>query len=224
LWYITGAGKWTWEAPEMPVKDSKVGKFVKLADEIYAADSGYWTQIQVWPLSSTGNPPATKDRYCLALRDPEGRVVLEIANGPETAHVWVAEGAPLFEIRPGLENAGQAVEAFWDGARHVIAKDSWAFARAFRGDLKPGKSTMPQDRKDLGMLEGLSLRLGFLSLDGYVMRTIAIAKGERQVRPGEPKVWVESLRAFAQVLAAENADLLREVLLHGIVVSRRMDS
>lgn len=40
-------------------------------------------------------------------------------------------------------------------------------------------------------------------------RTLAIAKGEYQPKPDEPKVWFTSMIALAQVLSNENISLLR---------------
>jgi predicted transcriptional regulator len=40
-------------------------------------------------------------------------------------------------------------------------------------------------------------------------RTMAIARGERRVAPGEPKVWFTSTESFAKVLSAGNRELMR---------------
>jgi predicted transcriptional regulator len=56
------------------------------------------------------------------------------------------------------------------------------------------------------------LRIGIISKDDYIKRTIAIAKGEYIPRKNEPKVWFESTKSMAQVLSAENQELLRTIL------------
>ncbi len=53
------------------------------------------------------------------------------------------------------------------------------------------------------------LRVGILSREEYKARTLAIARGQYRPRRGEPKVWFESIRSMAQVLSAENQELLR---------------
>ena len=56
------------------------------------------------------------------------------------------------------------------------------------------------------------LRIGIISKDDYIKRTIAIAKGEYLPRKNEPRVWFESMKSMAQVLNAENQELLRTIL------------
>jgi predicted transcriptional regulator len=55
------------------------------------------------------------------------------------------------------------------------------------------------------------LRVGILPREEYKARTLAIARGQYRPRRGEPKVWFESLRSMAQVLSAENQELLRVI-------------
>lgn len=54
-----------------------------------------------------------------------------------------------------------------------------------------------------------TLRVGILSREEFKARTLAIARGQYRPRRGEPKVWFESIRSMAQVLSAENQELLR---------------
>lgn len=53
-----------------------------------------------------------------------------------------------------------------------------------------------------------TLRVGLAGYDDMKARTMAIAKGERKLRKGEPTVWFVSLESFAKVLSARNQDLL----------------
>ena len=55
------------------------------------------------------------------------------------------------------------------------------------------------------------LRVGILPREEYKARTLAIVRGQYRPRRGEPKVWFESLRSMAQVLSAENQELLRVI-------------
>lgn len=56
------------------------------------------------------------------------------------------------------------------------------------------------------------LRIGIISKEDYMQRTIAIAKGEYKPRKDEPKVWFESTKSMSQVLSTENQELLRIIL------------
>lgn len=56
------------------------------------------------------------------------------------------------------------------------------------------------------------LRIGIISREDYMKRTIAIAKGEYTPRKGEPKVWFESTKSMSQVLSTENQQLLRIII------------
>lgn len=56
------------------------------------------------------------------------------------------------------------------------------------------------------------LRIGIISKEDYMQRTIAIAKGEYKPRKNEPKVWFESTKSMSQVLSTENQELLRIIL------------
>jgi predicted transcriptional regulator len=57
-----------------------------------------------------------------------------------------------------------------------------------------------------------TLRVGIMSHEQYKARTLAIARGQYQPKRGEPKVWFESLQSMAQILSAENQELLRIIL------------
>ena len=57
-----------------------------------------------------------------------------------------------------------------------------------------------------------TLRVGIISREQYKARTIAIARGQYKPKRGEPKIWFESLQSMAQVLSAENQELLRVIL------------
>jgi predicted transcriptional regulator len=52
-----------------------------------------------------------------------------------------------------------------------------------------------------------TLKVGIASYEEMKARTMAIARGERRVKPGEPKVWFTSTESFAKVLsqATENS-------------------
>ena len=53
------------------------------------------------------------------------------------------------------------------------------------------------------------LKIGIISREDYIKRTIAIARGEYKSRKNEPKVWFESVQSMAQVLSSENQKLLK---------------
>jgi predicted transcriptional regulator len=63
-----------------------------------------------------------------------------------------------------------------------------------------------------------ALRVGIMSREQYKARTLAIARGQYRPKRSEPKVWFESLQSMAQVLSAENQELLR------IIVERKPES
>ena len=54
-----------------------------------------------------------------------------------------------------------------------------------------------------------TIKIGIISRENYIKRTIAIARGEYKTRRGEPKVWFESVQSMAQILSSENQELLR---------------
>jgi predicted transcriptional regulator len=56
------------------------------------------------------------------------------------------------------------------------------------------------------------MRVGIISKEEYKQRTIAIAKGNYVPKPGEPKIWFESLQSMAQVLSNDNQELLKTIL------------
>lgn len=53
------------------------------------------------------------------------------------------------------------------------------------------------------------LKIGIISKQDYIKRTIAIAKGEYKPKKDEPKVWFESIKSMAQVLSSENQELIK---------------
>ena len=57
-----------------------------------------------------------------------------------------------------------------------------------------------------------TLRVGIISREQYKARTIAIARGEYKPKRGEPRIWFESIKSMAQVLSAENQELLRIIV------------
>ena len=56
------------------------------------------------------------------------------------------------------------------------------------------------------------LKIGIISKEDYMKRTIAIAKGEYKPRKNEPKIWFESTKSMSQILSTENQKLLRTIL------------
>ena len=58
------------------------------------------------------------------------------------------------------------------------------------------------------------MQIGIMSREAYKKRTIAIARGDYLPSPNEPKVWFESIKSLAQILSAENQELLRIIVEH----------
>ncbi|QFY91088.2 transcriptional regulator [Magnetovirga frankeli] len=58
------------------------------------------------------------------------------------------------------------------------------------------------------------MKVGIISRQDYMKRTIAIAKGEYKPRRDEPKVWFESLSSMAQILSSDNQELLKIIIEH----------
>lgn len=56
------------------------------------------------------------------------------------------------------------------------------------------------------------MKIGIISKENYIKRTIAIAKGEYKPRKGEPKVWFESIKSMSQILSVENQELMRAII------------
>ena len=59
-----------------------------------------------------------------------------------------------------------------------------------------------------------TLRVGIASYEEMKARTMAIARGERRVARGEPKVWFASTESFARILSAGNRALLATIAAH----------
>lgn len=58
------------------------------------------------------------------------------------------------------------------------------------------------------------MKVGIISKQDYIKRTLAIAKGDYKPREDEPKIWFESIQSLAQVLSTENQKLLRTIIQH----------
>lgn len=58
------------------------------------------------------------------------------------------------------------------------------------------------------------VKIGIISRENYVKRTIAVAKGLYKPRDDEPKIWFETLKSMSQILSNENQDLLRLIIDH----------
>jgi len=53
--------------------------------------------------------------------------------------------------------------------------------------------------------------IGIMPQEKIRARMLAIARGEYQPKPGEPKVWFTSMKSLAEVLSDENRALLRVI-------------
>lgn len=53
--------------------------------------------------------------------------------------------------------------------------------------------------------------IGIMPQEEMRARALAIAKGERRPKPGEPKIWFPSMRSVAEVLSDENRALLHVI-------------
>lgn len=53
-----------------------------------------------------------------------------------------------------------------------------------------------------------SLKVGIASYEEIKARTLAIARGERRRRRGEPRIWFRSVESFAKILSERNRALL----------------
>ena len=58
------------------------------------------------------------------------------------------------------------------------------------------------------------MKVGIISKEDYVKRTIAIANGRYKPRKDEPKIWFESLQSMSQILSSDNQDLLKIIIEH----------
>ena len=58
------------------------------------------------------------------------------------------------------------------------------------------------------------MKIGIISRENYVKRTIAVAKGQYKPRDDEPKIWFETLMSMSQVLSNDNQDLLKLIIDH----------
>jgi len=58
------------------------------------------------------------------------------------------------------------------------------------------------------------MKVGIISKEDYIKRTVAIVKGDYKPRKDEPKVWFDSVKSMAQVLGSENQELLKLIIEH----------
>ncbi len=58
------------------------------------------------------------------------------------------------------------------------------------------------------------MKVGIISREDYIKRTLAIAKGDYKPKKDEPKIWFESIQSMAQVLSTENQKLLQTIEQH----------
>lgn len=56
-----------------------------------------------------------------------------------------------------------------------------------------------------------TLRVGIASYEEMKALTLAIARGQRTLKPHEPRIWFPSTESFARVLSAANRNLLRVI-------------
>lgn len=59
-----------------------------------------------------------------------------------------------------------------------------------------------------------TLLIGIASYEDMKERTLQIARGERKLKRGEPKVWFTSIESFAKVLSEKNRTLLELIHKH----------
>jgi len=58
------------------------------------------------------------------------------------------------------------------------------------------------------------LKVGIMPWNEFKNRALGVAAGQLKTKPGEPKVWFESIRSLAQVLSPENQQLLSLIVKH----------
>lgn len=58
------------------------------------------------------------------------------------------------------------------------------------------------------------MKVGIISKENYIKRTLAIAKGQYKPRIDEPKIWFESIQSMSKVLSTENQQLLQIIINH----------
>lgn len=63
-------------------------------------------------------------------------------------------------------------------------------------------------------MEARVMKIGIISREDYIKRTIAIAKGQYKPKGDEPKVWFESIKSLSQILSNENQELLKIIINH----------
>ena len=56
------------------------------------------------------------------------------------------------------------------------------------------------------------MKIGIISRENYIKRTVAIAKGRYKPRNDEPKIWFETLKSMSQILSNENQYLLKLII------------
>ena len=75
----------------------------------------------------------------------------------------------------------------------------------------PATADKPHGLDDTGGLDMKTLKVGIASYEDMKARTMAIARGELQPKPGDPKVWFTSPESFAKLLSNRNRALLAQI-------------
>ena len=56
-----------------------------------------------------------------------------------------------------------------------------------------------------------TLKIGIASYEEMKERTLSVARGEKNIAAGEPKVWFTSTESFAKILSSGNRELLQVI-------------
>jgi predicted transcriptional regulator len=169
-------------------RDLSLDVLLDLDGQVLVVDpeGGHWVRFVVTQVPVSAEKPHGLD-YSLTLHGPDGERLVGFDNAHPVAR----------------QTRGQAQD-HRHRLRTIKAYDYLDAAARF---LDHGGYRVARERSNTVT----TLKVGIATYAEMKTRTMAVARGERRIAPGEPKVWFSSTESFAKILSAGNRDLLRVI-------------
>jgi predicted transcriptional regulator len=173
----------------MEPRDASLDVLLDLDGQVLVVDpeGGHWVRFVVTQVPVSAEKPHGLD-YSLTLHGPDGeRLVRQRPSGGAAEARGCTRPSPSLSDDQGLRLSGRG-----DATARLLDHGGYRVARERSNAMT-------------------TLKVGIASYAEMKARTMAVARGERRIAPGEPKVWFTSTESFAKILSAGNRDLLRVI-------------